>query len=210
MSPITTTRIKGFSLSELVIALATIGLIGALVLPSVSNLLGNKGSNEQLLRTSISTLEQALQSDVQLGKQNTLDMVTRNTAVLRTCPSSGSITPCWDISKQGNYGSGTFSIAYPNGASLTNPVGGGITNSNAAVLLKNGVSVAGLDDTNTEVDVFILDANAEALPNQGGIGGDQIVVYTIKNTRPEVNGAEAGRIYPAEGVHKDYYKRLFP
>lgn len=198
---------RAFTLTELLISIVIIGLIAAIVLPNVFNIVGDKGTSESLLRSTVMALEDAFVKEAQVGQQHSFNIVMRNLDVLRSCPAT-SLIACWNTTVQG--GSAAVTIQYPNGTALSPSLGGGVALNGNAVILKNGVTIAGLDTSNTEIDTFIIDANAEAPPNRSGAGGDQLVVYVIKNVKPEVNQAQPGRLYPATGTHTALFDYLFP
>ncbi|MFM7390398.1 MAG: type II secretion system protein [Vampirovibrionales bacterium] len=200
---------RAFTLTELLISLVVIGLIAAIALPNVFTIVGDKGTSESLLRSTVMALENAFLKETQVGQQNSFNIVMRNLDVMRSCPTlTLPLTTCWNTAVQG--GSTVVTIQYPNGTALSPSLGEGVALNGNAVILKNGVTIAGLDTSNTEIDTFIIDANAEAPPNRSGVGGDQLAVYVIKNVQPEVNQAQPGRLYPATGTHTALFDYLFP
>jgi prepilin-type N-terminal cleavage/methylation domain-containing protein len=150
---------KGFTLSELLIAIAILGVIAAFTLVKVLQVT-DTAQNKAKFKEALATLNQPLFEGVQSGAINPNYSVSSNNGEYilskilgnKVCPSNSQSEGCAPSSQTG----------YP--FDLDEP----------GVVLHNGVMMYGFNNNLYGVNGVVLDANGETGPNT--VGQDQLVM----------------------------------
>ena len=138
--------VRAFSLAELTITLAILGVLAVALLPMISNSQAGPRKYTATLKSTMTTIENAVTADAQRGITNTYTILQRNLKPEKLCPTNVSAEGCWNVATQGSTES-------------TEP----------GMILKNGVAIAGLKNFNATVEGFLIDANGSDGPNRANI-----------------------------------------
>ena len=153
---------KAFSLAELAITLSLIGILAVSLLPMISNSQAGPRKYTATLKTTMTTIENALSTA--LLRRDRLDsyaVIQETLKPERSCPTNASTEGCWNATTQ---------------ASTNADVN--IERIQPGFILKNGVSLVGLENTsssmNPSMNGWLIDANGADGPNRRNI--DQLFV----------------------------------
>ena len=149
---------RAFSLAELTITLSIIGILAVSLLPMISNSQAGPRKFTATLKTTMTTIENALTTA--LLRRDRLDsyaVIQETLKPERSCPTNASTQGCWNNTTQGASGE----------------------SGQPGFILKNGVALVGLDDTTFRVTTdgmngWLIDANGTDGPNRRNI--DQLFV----------------------------------
>lgn len=148
---------NGFTLSELLIALAILGVIAAFTIPKVLSSQQDE-RKRSTFRETVTALNEILYQGALTGtitKQADFSQaVNAKLNVVRFCPTDAS-PGCWDSAVQGTG---------PWAPQVDEP----------GMVLHNGVTIAGIGNGPSEADTFIVDWNGTAPPNS--YGNDQLTM----------------------------------
>jgi prepilin-type N-terminal cleavage/methylation domain-containing protein len=176
---------RGFTLSELLIALAVLSLLVLFTIPKVLEVLEQQ-TNEAVLKETVAALHQAFER-VRLagGITGDTDLGAALSPIIqaqRYCPTHSEDDGCWDSATQG-----TLSNQY------VQPVGFVLHNGATIAGIGSGAGDATIDEANpTALDsAFVVDANGVAGPNQEGV--DQMYIAYCFGPDPCATSATTSR-----------------
>lgn len=167
---------KGFTLSELLMALTIVGVIATLTVPVMMNNIHNKMFANQVKNMS-AIIEQLAQdeliahrtrdlSDTDFGDPAKL-LSDKHFSISKSCTSDESLANCWKTSATGKE-----KVTYKKLNKQADSIGAGTT-----IILKNGVIMKyflSSNDSDT-VGMFVIDVNGNDKPNI--IGRDLFAFY---------------------------------
>jgi prepilin-type N-terminal cleavage/methylation domain-containing protein len=167
----------GFSLSELLISVAVLGLISALTLPAVYNSV-QKNQKKAVLKESVSVVQTAFLHCLNMGECSSGDygkMYDNINATTLCKESDGSCTFSYPIAGAPSESTNTNSVGY---------------------LLQTGAYMWGFQtDSVHQSDAFVIDFNGEAAPNV--VGED--VLYLLRCDMEGYAGGGQVCIQPKHG-----------
>ena len=162
---------KGFTLSELLMALTIVGVIATLTVPVLMNNVHNKMFANQV-KNMAATIEQLAQdeliakrtrdlSDTDFGDPEKL-LSDDHFSIAKSCTSDESLTKCWKTNATGK-----DKVTYKNLKRSGNPV---VYDGKKTIILKNGVMLLYFPEsgTNNKCGVFEIDVNGNDKPNMAG------------------------------------------
>jgi prepilin-type N-terminal cleavage/methylation domain-containing protein len=179
---------KAFSLAELTITLSIIGILAVSLLPMISNSQAGPRKFTATLKTTLTTIENAITTEVLRGNNGTNNflLVQRALKPEKSCPTSASAEGCWNATVQNS-----------TSAAVTAESG------QPGFILKNGVAVVGLDATMQ--NGWAIDANGREGPNRLNV--DQLLVMiclddvnNCTNFQPGADFNPTGEYKPATGA----------
>ena len=153
---------KGFTLSELLIALAILGLIATFTIPKILQSTQTQ-SRDAVLKETVATLSDILYQGTLSGELTSANIneyfLSRLNAV-EVCDTNANAQDCWDLSEMG-----TGNSALPN---------------TPGVVLPNGAVIVGFENSvNAEGERLLdIDSNGVAGPNINatGVNSERILV----------------------------------
>ena len=149
---------RAFSLAELTITLSIIGILAVSLLPMISNSQAGPRKFTATLKTTMTTIENALTAALlRRDRFDNYAVIQETLKPERSCPTNASTEGCWNATTQ----------ASTNASVNTERIQPGF-------ILKNGVSLVGLDNTTNGMNGWLIDANGAEGPNQVNV--DQLVV----------------------------------
>ncbi len=165
---------KGFTLSELLMALTIVGVIAVLTVPVMMNNIHNKMFATQV-KNMVATIEQLAQdqlivhrtrdlSDTDFGDPDKL-LTDKHFAITKTCSASTALKDCW---KTAATGKDKIQYKYLSRQNLS------INKNGRTVVLKNGVMLrytASTSSENVSGDIvcnILMDINGNEKPNIAG------------------------------------------
>lgn len=188
-------RENGFTLAELLIALAILGVIATFTIPKVLNS-QQDGQKSAVFRETIAALESITISGVQQGELNNSNngsYILSKLNAVKICDTDSSAQGCWNQGIQGN----------PN-LTVTQP----------GLIMHNGAFVVGLDDDNSPpVNNIYIDYNGLEEPNI--VGQDQIylaICYGAGGCAANIAGSGPkvqGKIGPINAADVTLYEEIF-
>jgi prepilin-type N-terminal cleavage/methylation domain-containing protein len=188
--------LKGFTLSELLVALTVLGLISAMTLPTLFNNV-DTGKQKALAKELVTTLQSTFLEMWQQGEisgsesvanENTpfVQALLRRLNVATVCPANVITPPC--DTRWGN-----------------NPPSSALYNNMTRLILQGGSVVWLFDATSSEIRVLIDINGATSPPNSHGngnlSGNDQNYLrFNIKNPTATMNGRpwRPGELRPSD------------
>ena len=208
---------KGFTLSELLMALTIVGVIAVLTVPVMMNNIHNKMFATQV-KNMAATIEQLAQdqliahrtrdlSDTDFGDPDKL-LTDKHFAITKTCSSSSAAKDCWKTAATGK-----DKVTYKTLNKSTYTSGG---MSGMAVILKNGVILSFSKGNDAEQALhggtikgfFYVDINGNDKPNilgrdlfwfwitnKGHVVGDNYAYSESKTLEQEVAGCKSSGMY---------------
>ena len=171
---------KGFTLSELLMALTIVGVIATLTVPVLMNNVHNKTFANQVKNMS-ATIEQLAQdqlithrtrdlNDTDFGDPEKL-LSDDHFSIAKKCTSDESLTKCWKTTATGK-----DKVTYKM---LNRAVYTGFPQSQVTIILKNGVIISyGISSSPNALGAFIMDINGNDKPN---IAGRDLFVFHVNN-----------------------------
>jgi prepilin-type N-terminal cleavage/methylation domain-containing protein len=174
---------KGFSLAELTITLAILGTLAVSLLPMISNSQAGPRKYTAMLKTTLTTIENAVATEVLRGNNgtNNFTLIQRALKPEKSCPNNASAEGCWNAGIQ-------------NGTSVA-------VNGEAGqpgFILKNGVALVGLDATNQ--NGWAIDTNGTEGPNQLNV--DQLLVMICLDEVNTCTNFQSGGAFNPTGEYK--------
>lgn len=172
---------RGITLTEMVVAVALIGIITAFTIPKLISS-NQDASRKAIMRETVNILESILTEGMikgTLGDTSSRDFFLSRINAIKICNNISKDEGCWDTATQGS--------------KLYEPDEGGFVLSNGAAVV--GFSTAGKADGSLE-DGFLIDWNGTSGPNQ--IGQDQLWVNAcgIAECNYNATGQSPGTIGP--------------
>ncbi len=183
---------KGFTLTELLMALTIVGVLAVLTIPVMMNNIHNRVFANQV-KNMAATIEQLAQdeliahrtrdlSDTDFGDPDKL-LSDKHFSIAKKCTSDESLTKCWKTTATGK---DKIQYKYLNKSNANLSVNG------ITIILKNGVMFkysAPSSYENVSGDIvgkFLIDINGNDKPN---IGGRDLFGFYITNKGKVVDGS---------------------
>ena len=174
--------VRAFSLAELTITLAILGVLAVALLPMISNSQAGPRKFTATLKSTMTTIENALSTAI--SRRDRLDsyaVIEETLKPERSCPTNASAQGCWNNTTQGASGE----------------------SGQPGFILKNGVALVGLDDTTFRVTTdgmngWLIDANGADGPNRRNI--DQLFIMMCSGDASTCNDPSGGGQKVATGV----------
>ncbi len=174
--------VRAFSLAELTITLAILGVLAVALLPMISNSQAGPRKYTATLKSTLTTIENAVATELQRGDNfNSYTLIQRALKPERSCPTNASAQGCWNATIQ---------------ASTNADVN--IERIQPGFILKNGVSLVGLDNNNASMNGWLIDANGIEGPNQLNV--DQLFIIMCSGAANTCNDPSGGGHKVATGV----------
>jgi len=171
---------KAFSLAELTITLSIIGILAVSLLPMISNSQAGPRKFTATLKTTLTTIENALTTAMQRRDRfDNYAVIQETLKPERSCPSNSSTQGCWNATTQGVAGEAN----------------------EPGFILKNGVALVGLNTWGTTangMNGWLIDANGADGPNRANI--DQLFVHMCSGVATTCNDPSGGGHKVATGV----------
>lgn len=167
---------RGFTLSELLVALTIVGVVATLTVPVLMNNIYNKTFANQA-KNMAATIEQLAQDELISNKTRDLSdtdfgdpeelLSDKHFSITKSCASDESLTKCWKTNA-----SGKEKVTYKKLNKQADSVTAGTT-----IILKNGVIMKYFLSGNDgkTVGMFVFDVNGNDKPNI--IGRDLFAFY---------------------------------
>lgn len=175
-------RRKGFTLAELLICLAILGVIAIFTIPKVLTSVQNN-QKATIFKEIIATFSQAAYNANTLGDST---YFPTHINALKICTGNSSTQGC-------------FTQAY---------TGPSAENNQAGYILHNGANVAGFDWYNASATGIVIDWNGPGAPNI--YGDDQLgVMVCFDLGTPCTTGRYAGSIWPKDATSITLWNQIF-
>lgn len=183
----------GFTLAEVLITLAIVGVIAILVIPAVMKDIGTK-SRMTMLRSTVTSFGDAVSSELlhSRAKSITTTQIAKNPKQFLTdnMDVTGKYTEVFATDYRTLNG-GSIAVTLPENGS---------SDQEAAVTLKNGVAIGIVNDAATGISEVVVDVNGADEPN---IVGADYFVFELAWRDDTNNGVRFGDIGGAASVGSD-------
>lgn len=173
--------VRAFSLAELTITLAILGVLAVALLPMISNSQAGPRKYTATLKSTLTTIENAVATELQRGDNfNSYTLIQRALKPEKSCDTNSENQGCWNRAVQGN-----------SRGETTEP----------GFILKNGVVLVGLNNVGSATagnNGWVIDANGIEGPNIMNV--DQLFVHMCAGAANTCNDPSGGGHKVATGV----------